>query len=99
MIWIKREMQMRRNAGWVISLFLILSFWTARAVADNCADEVSTVEGPVIGSAVPEEPACVYKGLPYAEPPVDELRWKPPRPASKDKPLMAWKCIGGRVAA
>ncbi len=39
----------------------------------------STLYGKVIGSAE-ENGSHVWLGIPYAEPPVKELRWKPPQP-------------------
>ena len=41
---------------------------------------VLTVEGGQIEGVVDEEGVAVYKGIPYAAPPVGELRWKQPQP-------------------
>lgn len=40
---------------------------------------VSTVSGPVTGLV--QDGIRTFKGLPYAQPPVGDLRWKPPQPA------------------
>ena len=40
---------------------------------------VSTLNGPVQG--VDGGDSCVFAGIPYAAPPLGELRWKPPQPA------------------
>ncbi len=37
---------------------------------------VQTSHGPVIGS--PAGPVHVFRGIPYARPPIGELRWRPP---------------------
>lgn len=53
---------------------------TGRADDSICMEPVATGQGPVRGLADPESAACVWKGIPYAAPPVGELRWKPPIP-------------------
>jgi len=40
------------------------------------------VEGGLLQGAV-EDGLRVYRGIPYAAPPVDDLRWRPPQPAPK----------------
>jgi para-nitrobenzyl esterase len=41
---------------------------------------ITTNKGPVRGTMV--DAMRVFLGIPYAQPPVGELRWKPPRPAT-----------------
>lgn len=45
----------------------------------NSLPQVKTTEGPVEGRF--ESALAVFKGLPYAAPPVGKLRWQPPRPS------------------
>lgn len=45
-----------------------------------CSEPVTTSEGPVSGAA--ELDSCAYKGIPYAAPPVGELRYRRPAPAA-----------------
>ncbi len=59
---------------------LALFLPVAVGAAGLCRGEVETEEGPVLGKAVEGEDACVWKGVPYAKPPVGELRWRPPEP-------------------
>src|SRR5437763_9692372 len=40
---------------------------------------VQTDKGPVVGSTT--GPVHVFRGIPYARPPVGELRWRPPEEA------------------
>lgn len=48
--------------------------------APATAQEVATADGRVRGVA--EESAEVFKGLPFAAPPVGDLRWRPPQPVA-----------------
>jgi para-nitrobenzyl esterase len=43
------------------------------------------ISGTVLGE--PDKPVHVYRGIPYAAPPVGDLRWKPPQP------VVPWKGI------
>ncbi|WP_394830125.1 carboxylesterase family protein [Pendulispora rubella] len=56
---------------------------TARA--PNGAPVIDTEEGQVQGAV--ERHVFVFKGIPYAQPPVGNLRWRPPRP------VLPWKGI------
>lgn len=51
------------------------------AAAASGADQVRTTEG-VVQAAADSTPAVrMFKGIPYAQPPTGELRWKAPQPA------------------
>ena len=43
-------------------------------------DVVRIQEGRLAGITTPDGAVRVFKGIPYAEPPVGALRWRPPRP-------------------
>ena len=43
--------------------------------------QVKTTGGMVRGAAMADGRVRVFKGIPYAAPPVGDLRWKEPRPA------------------
>ena len=59
--------------------------WMALAIAATCAMSVAapvkvdqgTLEGTV------EDGLSVYRGIPFAAPPVGDLRWRAPQPAAK----------------
>ncbi len=63
--------------------------WTAlfAIAAAACAQEiVETSEGPVRGERSGR--TWSYKAIPFAAPPVDDLRWKPPAPAAQRQSLL-----------
>lgn len=43
--------------------------------------EIQTEEGPIQG--IVEDDVFAFKGIPYAKPPKDALRWRPPEPVEK----------------
>ena len=67
-----------------ISTFKGLLWATALATATANATpitDVTVTQGKLRGSA--EKNLAVFKGVPFAKPPVGELRWKAPQPAEK----------------
>jgi para-nitrobenzyl esterase len=44
--------------------------------------------GKVLGVLTADQKVIAYKGIPYAEPPVTELRWKPPQPVARWKHVL-----------
>jgi len=41
---------------------------------------VITENGRIQGVLTPDSQVIAYKGIPYAQPPIDELRWRAPQP-------------------
>lgn len=60
----------------ILVTFLLFSGCIAVAQTDNT--KVKTVNGVVRGLI--EGDAVVFKGIPFAAPPIGELRWRPPQP-------------------
>jgi para-nitrobenzyl esterase len=63
---------------------------------------VKTEQGQVQGKTINDGKVRAYLGLPYAAPPVGEMRWKAPEPAAKwsgtrDASKFAAHCAQGRV--
>ncbi len=86
-------------------LLLIVPMVAVAAIQDPVKTDVPTVEViPAFAATNPE--VRVYKGIPFAAPPVGDLRWKPPQPVTRwDGVLTADKfgsqCVqggGGRGA-
>jgi para-nitrobenzyl esterase len=86
---------------WLIGFFLI---WPATGFSQTEKAPAGTVKstGPVTldsgrisGLIVGANPEIyVYKGIPYAAPPVGALRWKPPQPAKPWKGVRAGDTFG-----
>jgi para-nitrobenzyl esterase len=69
-------MNMRRTTV----LIACLTFFAASPDSGALADPVKTKNGAVEGTTEPSG-VGVYRGIPFAAPPVGDLRWKPPQPA------------------
>lgn len=61
----------------------VIIYAGAGMAQDRCETPVQTSGGAVIGRAVKDADVCEYLGIPYAAPPVGELRWKAPQPPAK----------------
>ncbi|HEU5342245.1 carboxylesterase/lipase family protein [Edaphobacter sp.] len=57
---------------------------------------VKTDKGKVEGALTVDQQVRAFKGIPYAAPPVGELRWQPPQPAAKWKGVREAKDFGAR---
>jgi carboxylesterase type B len=66
---------------WRLSILVIGMMYCAGLHGYQDTTVVNTNCGPVAGI---KRSAHVFKGIPYAEPPVSHLRWKPPVPKSRE---------------
>jgi para-nitrobenzyl esterase len=76
----------------IAAMFVVVGCSTpepARAPVQPGPPTVETTEGRVIGRAI--DGLDVYLGMPYASPPIGELRWKDPMPPPHHEPLVADK--------
>jgi para-nitrobenzyl esterase len=64
-----------------VPLFAVLSLCVAALGFAQSPPPAATESGPVQG--VVENGLTVYKGIPFAAPPVGDLRWRAPQPAAK----------------
>lgn len=69
------EMQM--TCRWIVLLVALFHCLEAGA------EPVKTVFGPVTGAESRDQSIEVFKGIPYAAPPLGDLRWRPPLPPEK----------------
>ncbi len=69
-----------------LALVALVTFTTSTKAADVRLAQVATEQGVVQG--VIEGEAVTFKGVPFAKPPVDSLRWKPPQPAPEHEGIL-----------
>ncbi len=50
--------------------------------------------GKLLGVLTADQKVIAYKGIPYAQPPVDDLRWRPPQPVGKWKKVLFARDFG-----
>jgi carboxylesterase type B len=70
---------MIRTSGFVVFAFMISGSLTASAAI---RDPVSTDAGLISGTAGSSDNVRVYKGIPFAAPPLGLLHWSAPQPVS-----------------
>ena len=88
-------MQVRRKL-WAVALVVVAGAahpwaWDARPQGSSCL--VTTENGDVQG--VDNGSSCAFLGIPFAAPPVGDLRWKPPQPAAAWAPATLNATIAG----
>jgi para-nitrobenzyl esterase len=72
------------------------------AVPLAAADQVTTDKGVVEGTASADSKVRIFKGIPFAAPPVGALRWKAPQPAAnwtgvRKAAEFGPRCMQGRI--
>src|ERR1700722_13336959 len=79
--------------------FLVVTFsFPLLTIAAHASDvlKVKTDKGKVEGSLTDDQKVRAFKGIPYAAPPVGNLRWQPPQPAAKWSGVKSAKDFGSR---
>ena len=78
----------RLSSSSLAAPFLALSLFTTNAASTAHAAnplQVKTDKGEVEGALTNDDQVIAFKGIPYAAPPIGNLRWQPPQPAAKWK--------------
>ncbi|PPF64197.1 hypothetical protein C5E11_05785 [Clavibacter michiganensis] len=86
-----------RGAAWVAALGIVAAVAlaagpipTTRMVDGPQTQPVATAQGDVIGLRDDDARVDVFAGIPYAAPPVGDLRWQAPAPAlARTEPMVA----------
>ena len=73
----------------LLSLIAIL-FAASTLLAQKPAEvrPVQVENGKLLGVLTSDQKVIAYKGVPFAQPPVDELRWRPPQPVGRWKKIL-----------
>jgi para-nitrobenzyl esterase len=77
----------------LLTSLLALTLLTPAALADNPL-KLHTEKGKVEGTLTLDSQVRSFKGIPYAAPPIGNLRWQPPQPAAKWRGTLAANAFG-----
>ncbi len=72
----------------MLVVFLTLVCVAASAQKPVELRPVQLDSGKVLGVLTPDQKVVAYKGIPFAAPPLGELRWRPPQPVPKWKHIL-----------
>jgi len=76
-------------------LFLVLLLLGGSVLAQElCSQPVMTTEGKVVGTTDSKYSVCAWLGIPYAQPPVGELRFRAPQPPQAHSGILEAKEFG-----
>lgn len=83
-------------------LATVLVLVLGAAVTSRAAEPVKTTGGLVQGTTIGDTGIRVFKGIPFAAPPVGDLRWQAPRPVVpwqgvRDASEFGTRCSQGRI--
>ena len=73
----------KQLAIWAMAALVLATFASTARAVDFCTRKVSTTEGQVLGRAETDNASCVWKGIPFAAPPVGDLRFRATQPAGR----------------
>ena len=82
-----------RSSQKLLATLVLLLINAPLAQASNPL-QIKTDKGNVEGALTTDSQVRIFKGIPYAAPPVGNLRWQPPQPAAKWHDTLAAKDFG-----
>jgi para-nitrobenzyl esterase len=93
---------MRQSFSAACVVVLVCSFLGFAHAASANSLTVKTVQGKVRGKTINNGKVRAFLGLPYAAPPIGDLRWRTPQPLAKWKGIReaakyGGRCVQGRV--
>ena len=89
-------MHLRRQMN-LPALYTLAIFLAAAAAAAQKPPQLRPVQidsGKVLGVLTADQKIVAYKGIPYAAPPVGDLRWRPPQPVGRWKHILYARDFG-----
>ena len=78
----------------IYTLALLLFAAAASAQKPPQARPVQIENGKLLGVLTADQKVIAYKGIPYAAPPVGDLRWRPPQPVGRWKHILLARDFG-----
>jgi para-nitrobenzyl esterase len=76
------------------ALFCLMAIPSAFAQKNPDTRTIRVESGKLFGAATADGKVIAYKGIPYAQPPVEQLRWQPPQPAGRWQGTLAATSFG-----
>src|SRR5262245_54266179 len=77
-------------------LFLLIVILLNAVAATPAADLVKTANGIVEGRGVQPSGVRIFRGIPFAQPPTGDLRWREPQPVQNWEGVRAAREFGPR---
>jgi para-nitrobenzyl esterase len=80
----------------LLPLILFVAAWHSSAAAQKPVEvrPIQIESGKLLGVLTPDQQVIAYKGIPYAQPPTEELRWRPPQPVGHWKHILVAREFG-----
>lgn len=81
----------------VIAILTVITISNSFVASESMADDQVQTKSGTLSGTTDETGIRTYRGIPYAEPPIGELRWKPPQPVKPWEGVREAKKFGPRA--